>query len=271
MSNEELAVLIQQGQREYIPTLYDHVRKLLTSIAKRYFNKFYGPCARCGITLDDLIQETYFVMLDGARYFKPDSGNKFVSYLTYPMWNHFRKLTGCRTAKRDPLNSADSLDEPLPNADESLTLGDAVPDEDSSAGFDEIDTSMYQTELHSALEKSMEHLAPEQHTAIKCRFYESKTIEQTCGSMGCSREQVRQYEAKALRALRKPKIAKTLKPFLFDEMESEAYRGTGLTAFRDKGMSSVERTTERMDDLRKRFDDTQCLVREYLNIDAGEA
>lgn len=251
MTNEELAVLIQQGQREYIPTLYDQVKKLLTSIAKRYFNKFYGPCARCGITLDDLIQETYLVMMEAIRYFKPDSGNKFLSYLSYPMWNHFQKLTGCKAGKRDPLNNADSLDMPLSNEDESFTLGDTIPDENSGTGFDEVDTGLYQTALHSAMEKSMEQLVPEQQTTIRCRYYENKTLEQTSEVIGCTRERIRQYQAKALRTLRKPKIAKTLKPFLYDEIHCYSLRGTGLQSFKNSGMSSVERTAEHMEEFKR--------------------
>lgn len=175
MTNEDLAVLIQQGQQEYIPTLYDQVKKLLMSIAKRYFNKFYDPCASCGVTLDDLMQESYLVMLEAIRYFKPDSGNKFISYLSYPMWNHFQKLTGCRTCKRDPINYADSLDAPLSSSDDvDYTLGDTIKDENSESGFEAVDKSIYLSSLHDTLEEGIGQLPQSQQTVIRCRYYQKK-------------------------------------------------------------------------------------------------
>ena len=95
----------------------------------------------------------------------------------------------------------------------------------------------------------MEQLAPEQRTVIQCRYYEKRTLNDTGNITGHTREHVRQCEAKALRVFRKPKIARTLIPFLYDEMESYSLRGTGIQAFKNTGMSSTERAADRQEQL----------------------
>ncbi|MVB11344.1 RNA polymerase sigma factor RpoS [Caprobacter fermentans] len=253
MTNEELAVLIQQGHKEYVPELYEQIRKLLTKIAYRYFNRFNDICSRCGITQEDLNQEGYFVMLEAVQGFKPEQGNKFVSYLNFPYWNHFQKLTGCKTSKRDPINNSDSLDKPLSSDDENFTLMDTVEDKNSGTPFDEVERGLYLSSLHDAIEKGLETLDSIQKDTIQCRYYEGKTLDQTGEIIGCSREQVRQHQQKALRTLRKPKTARTLIPFLYDEMDARAYRGTGLSAFRNRGGSAPELTIEQIEEMRRKY------------------
>lgn len=248
VSNEELAALIQQGQREYIPTLYDQVKKLLRCKARDYFNKFYGPCVRCGVELDDLVQEAYLAMLDAVQAFKPDTGNNFTSYLSYPLHNRFRAVTHCKRGIKDPLNQADSLDEPLSTENADFTRGDTIADDNAAAQFNAVETDMYRSALHSAVEKSLGELDPLQSQVIRCRFYENMTLQATGDRIGCKREMVRRQEEKAMHSLRKPKVSRALRPFMYDEMESSAYRGTGLQTFKNTGASATERAAEHMEE-----------------------
>lgn len=252
MSNEELAALIQQGHKEYILPLFEQIQNFLAAKAYRYFNRFYDVCARCGVTVDDIEQEEYFAMMEAVQYFKPDSGNKFLTYCNYPLANHFRVLTGIRTSKREPLNDANSLDAPLSSDDEAFTLVDTIPDKNSAAEFDGIEDKVYRAELHDTLEKGIRRLSEPQQTVIRCRYYQNKTLEQTANEVGCKRDGARQHEAKALRTLRTTKISRELRPFLYDEVYSSALKGTGLQAFKNTQASSVERVFERLDDQRTR-------------------
>jgi RNA polymerase sigma factor (sigma-70 family) len=247
MTNEELAVLIQQGQREYIPALYDQIKKLLHCKARDYFNKFYGPCSRCGVELDDLIQEAYLAMLDAVRAFKPDTKNCFTSYLSYPVLNRFRTLTHCKRGIKDPLNQADSLEEPLSTENADFTRADVIPDESAAEQFEAVETVLYQSALHTAVEQSMEELDPKEREVIQCRYFENMTLQATGDRIGGNRERVRQREQKAFRTFRKPQIARVLKPFLYDELESSAYRGTGLQTFKNTGTSATERAVEHIE------------------------
>jgi len=248
VSNEELAILIQRGQREYIPALYDQVKKLLRYKARDYFNKFYGPCVRCGVELDDLIQEAYLAMLDAVRAFKPDAETSFTSYLSYPLHNRFRAVTHCGRGIKDPLNQADSLDEPLSLGNADFTRGDTIADDNAAAQFNAVETDLYRSALHTAVEKSLGELEPLQSQVVRCRFFENMTLQATGDRIGCKREMVRRQEEKAMHCLRKPKVSRTLRPFLYDEVESSAYRGTGLQTFKYTGTSATERAAEHMEE-----------------------
>ncbi len=253
MTNEKLATLIQQGQREYISELYDRVKKLLNCKARDYFNKFYEPCSRCGVGLDDLYQEAFLAMLDAARSFKPNAGHNFTTYLSYPVTNRFKALTNCRRGKRNPLNNSESLDEPLSSKNGNFTLKDTVQDKNSELGFEDVERNLYQNSLHKALEDQISKLNPISQTVIRCRYYQRQTLEQTGEIIGCSRDVARQHEYKALGTLRKPKAAKALKPFLYFDYESLAYRGTGLSSFKSRGGSAPEIITERAADRLERI------------------
>lgn len=255
MTNEELAILIQQGGQEHIPQLYRQIKRFLISKANGFYRKHFERCIRCGVEVDDLIQEGYFAMLDAVKGFKPEMGYKFMTFLDYPILNRFNALTGLRTAggRNEPLNNCSSLDEPVSEEMEAITLGDTLKDENSILPFDEFEEKEGRKGLHIALENGMQELTEEQRATIQCRYFKKKTLEKTGHVLDCSRERVRQHEQKALRTFRKPRIARTLLPFLHDEMEARAYRGTGLTAFKNTGASSTERTVEYVDDLKKRI------------------
>jgi RNA polymerase sporulation-specific sigma factor len=255
MSNEELALLIQQGQQQYIPQLYTQVEKFIRMKANSFYRNSAIKCSRCGVELDDLIQEGYFAMLEAVKGYKQENEYKFLTYIDYPFLNRYNTLIGNRTgrAKSEPLNNAKSLDEPLGAEDGTFTLSDTITDENSESLFDEALQKGYLQSLHDALEKGMEQLIPEQRTTIQCRYFEKQTLQKTADKIGCSRERVRQHEQKALRVFRKPKIARTLIPFLYDEMESYSLRGTGITAFKHTGASSTERTAEHIEQLERQI------------------
>lgn len=255
MSNEELAALIQQGHKEYIPELYNQVEKFINAKANKFYREFASKCSCCGVDADDLIQEGYLAMLDAIKGYKLDSGFKFLSFINYPIMNRYNVLTGNRNhkAKNNPLNNAKSLDEPLGTEDETLSLSDTIKDDNAEDLFEEMIHKDYLHELHNILEKGMEQMTPEQRTVIQCRYYDKQTLNDTGNITGHTRDHVRQCEAKALRVFRKPKIARTLIPFLYYEAESYSLRGTGLQSFRNSGMSSTERAMEHMNDLEQRF------------------
>ena len=70
LSNEELAMRIKNGEKELLPTLWEQVKNLIAWKAQRYFNH----CSTLGTLhyeLDDLIQESYFAMLQAIEYYEP--------------------------------------------------------------------------------------------------------------------------------------------------------------------------------------------------------
>ena len=123
-SNEELATLIKQGDNGYLPQLWEQVRKIVVMIATKYFNRLEN---KCGLELDDLIQEGYFGVLKAVEYYKPDSEYKFSSYLNLNLKNVFDKMTGIRYGGENDkiLNCALSLDAPIENDCENDSKGRA--------------------------------------------------------------------------------------------------------------------------------------------------
>lgn len=88
---------------------------------------------------------------------------------------------------------------------------------------------------------------PEQSAEIlRLRHYGGLTFAAVGEIHGTPPDRVRQIEAKALRHLRKPNIARTLRPFY----DFDFYCGTSLGSFQHTGMSVQERYVV-MDEKRK--------------------
>ena len=62
MSNEEIAVSIQQGNNELIPELWEQVQKFLYALSSRYVTLYDGLCQSTGVTIEDLKQENVILL-----------------------------------------------------------------------------------------------------------------------------------------------------------------------------------------------------------------
>ena len=83
MSNEELAVLSQQGNREAIAGLWEQAKRLLYQLARRFYGRYGADCcAQRGVTMADLEQECFLALLDAIKGFKPTVGYP-VHHLSY--------------------------------------------------------------------------------------------------------------------------------------------------------------------------------------------
>lgn len=60
MSNEELAMLIQQGHTEYISQLWDNLYRLIYKLCYAMYRKNSDRFSHYGITADDVLQQSYF-------------------------------------------------------------------------------------------------------------------------------------------------------------------------------------------------------------------
>lgn len=59
LTNEQLAELIQQGNDELKPVLWERVKRLLYSFAGKYYYRYTEYCERCGVSEWDLRQQAY--------------------------------------------------------------------------------------------------------------------------------------------------------------------------------------------------------------------
>lgn len=210
MTNEELALRIQSGDAESAGQLWEQVKLLAFKFAGRFLRRSLDRCNRHGVTLDDLQQECFLAVMDAAQAYSPDSGYKFLSFLNFPLKNHFNALIGCRgNQKENPLNNAASLDESLPGAeDPSITMMDAL--EDESVNFTE---ETEESDVQRVVREAVHRLKPFHRFLVERNYFQSFTLEQIAQEAGMDREQVRKHKQQALNELRRDKKIRELEPF----------------------------------------------------------
>ena len=240
MSNEELAVLAQQGDREAAGELWEQVKRLLYRLARRFYAK-YGTdrCNRHGVTLADLEQEAFFALLDAVRGFKPAVEYRFTTYLTRASESRFKACMGLR--KVNPLDVADSLNAPaLDDGERPVEAGDLVPDPQAAGELEAVDDCMELSYYHTTLEAGLAQLEPMQSAILRRRFYDRQTRAQVAEALHITPDMVRREESRALQALRGDRRVLSLA-----YLEAAAYEGTGWNAWYYRQGSVEERLVER--------------------------
>lgn len=209
MTNEELAVLIQSGERDKLLELWKQVRRFVHDRAYKW-SVAVGTAA--GVTVEDLTQAGYLAMMDAVEHFNPAAGYAFNTALGYSLKTEFSMATGVRTKRQqmDPLRSAASLDAPVGDEEDGGVLGDFIEDPQAVQCFEDVETRS----LHDVIEKALQSLTKEQKAVIQCRYYRGLTLEQTSQVLDMDRTAVRTAESKALRALRHPSISRALRAYM---------------------------------------------------------
>ena len=243
MTNEELAIAIQEGRAGYTE-LWEQVHDLIAMLAVKSYTVHEFSCICAGVCVDDLMQCGFFALKDAVKAFMPDGTYKFTSYLNYPLKNHFNTAIGIRTKKIVTLNHSGSLDAPVGEETEGITLGDTIPDESAAEDMEQIIERVYQDNMRNAVENALTTLNDQQREVIRCRFYQSMTAAETAEALEMPDTRIRTIEKSAISTLRRSRARQLLEPFR-DEMRSHhAWHGTGLLAFKYSCASSVERAAE---------------------------
>ena len=235
MSNEELAILAQQGNREAIASLWEQVKRLLYQLARRFYRRYGADCcAKRGVMLADLEQECLLALLDAVRGFKPTAGYQFTTYLTRASESRFKAAMGLR--KHNPLDVADSMNSPaLDDGEHLVEAGDLIPDPQAAGELENIDTTAEREYYHAELDAGLEALPLLQEAVIRGRFYKCQQYQQIAAQVGGSASDVRREVSKGLQALR----ADARIQRLGDEyIAGNAYKHTSFSAWKYGG--SVE-------------------------------
>lgn len=210
-------------------------RQLLEAHAP-YIAKMVKKYARDGVSFDDVYQEGRLGFLHGlVNKFDPDRGIKLITYAgewarsraaryhadhasTIRVPVHLRdaihreargappKTTKDPQRLRDGRNAlyARSLDAPPPGYDEDATLGDLI-----EGGIPSPEAVLEQTDtaqrLQSLLQRAMRGLSDRERRVIAARLLgdQEKTLQEIGDELLCSRERIRQLEARALGKLRR--------------------------------------------------------------------
>ena len=200
MSNEELAVLIQDGDNARILELWQQCNAFIWKQARREIFRLEG---RRGVDVNDLAQCGFLAMLDAAKSFDANAGFAFMTLLGFKIKTAFQEATGCRTERqrREPIDSAVSLETPITDEENGDVLGDVIPDPAAELAFDEVSEADMAYRLHDALENALATLPQEQADALRMKYFEGLPAD----ARACQ---------KGLRALRHPNISKELRGFL---------------------------------------------------------
>lgn len=204
-TNEELAALIQAGDRALLLDLWGQCRRLIW----RYARRWEATARRSGAEIEDLMQAGFCAMLRAVDDFDVTRETKFTTILDYYLKGEFTVTCGLRTERnrRDPLLHASSLDAPLSDSeDETLTLVDTLPDPTAEAAISDVMERDQRDRLRTVLEDALAQLPEDQRTAIRRRYYSGNQVPLSGPEKDLD---AAAYKA-ALRALRHPSRSRLL-------------------------------------------------------------
>lgn len=224
MSNEELVVLIQAGDKELIPELWEQVKRFCFKIAGRYQQQIAENAA---VSMEDLRQECYFAMMDAVQAFKPEAGS-FCNLLQLYVRNQCRGALGLRGRVKYEHYARYSLDAPLPN-NPDLTLGDKLEDDTLPGMTDDLELEELQRDVREAVDR----LPPGWAAIVRHFYYEDLTLQSIADIRGLSRQWTYKMKASAIKALRKD-------PALKDYEDMNYHRHKGVRGYLSSGSSVVE-------------------------------
>ena len=187
-TNEELVLAFQQGDSKALERLWKANQGLFSQICFRYYREFGDVCQRCGVQLEDLQQETFLALREAAQSFNAAKGKKFSAWLGWYVKNRFLGLCGLRGSKR-LLNESVSLDLPVGEEGEAQ-LGDFQSDPGAEEAFDQAEQSIYQQQLHDALEAELDTLPGECAEVIRRVYFGGETRKEIAHQMGCKEDRV---------------------------------------------------------------------------------
>lgn len=182
MTNEELVALIQAGERDKLPELWDQVERFVALQANRLLHAM-GPdkAALAGVEFGDLYNSGYFALVDAVERYDPADGCKFITMLGMRLKSYFSETTGFRLARqrKDPLNSAKSMDARLKENDEdSGAFGDFIPDPKAAQALQAVEDTISRDYTRKAVREALEQLPVEERLAVKAYYYEGRTRRQ---------------------------------------------------------------------------------------------
>lgn len=180
-TNEELA-----AAGDLLP-LWEAVRRLVWQQARRW-------AGIGGAELEDLAQVGFIAMMEAVRTYNPEAG-AFSTWLYQHIRREFTEAAGQHTQrqKRDPLQTAVSLDIPLDEEDGS-TLGELIPDPTAEAAILEV----AERDRGECIRAILGELPADQRRAVIDRYYLGRTVEP-------------KVHAAALRRLRHPSMSRRLR------------------------------------------------------------
>lgn len=254
MTNKELAVRIQQGERELIPQLWEQVVRFITAQAHDYISLRIQNGQRCDGELGDFVDQAFFGFLSAIRLFDPDAGN-FLTILKLAIKTSFSEVAGCRraTQRSDCANVAVSGDAKVTSAD--FCLFDTVQDDRADPAMQVVE-ALYLEQLRTALDRAMQQLPDGQADILRARYYGGLTQKKIAGEFGCTSSNVGRMERAALSTLYADRAQNGLDQFLEEHTNWDLH--VGVKRFKSTHTSSVEEIVFQREELVSRWIKEHC-------------
>lgn len=196
MTNEELAMQIQAGERDRLLELWVQIRRLAMVKAERWVK-----IERGGVTLEDLRQAAFLALYPALETWDGGKG-QFSTWYMIHLKAAFSAATGQRTKRdaMDPLDHAASLDTPLKDEPDSMTLGDIIVDPGAEREMEEIAERDFAAYRREVVRRALQLLPEPQREAVVLRYWKDQPADSKALSA-------------AMRALRNPAISRQLREF----------------------------------------------------------
>ena len=202
MSNEELVALIQAGERDRLPELWEQAEHFVYMAASRQARVLKG---RGGVTAKDLYQSGYIALVASVNTYDPEAGRSFKSWMELYLKRIFAEAGCLHTKKRalDPLHRAESIDAPIKEGDgAAIILSDSIPDTCAAGAFKDVEDRIWLEQLRAALDAALDELPDNLAETLRHSYYMEQTPEQAISALGTSRRTFFRWKEKALHTLR---------------------------------------------------------------------
>ena len=236
MTNEELCQKIRDGDAGALNALWAQTDRLYYTIARSLYARHRERAASCGVEAADCLQVCWFAFLDTVEAYncEREREDRFAAFAGFHVRHHIFALLGLRTARRELLNGADSIDAPIASDKGEFTLAGTLADETSAVPFEEIDNA----DLAREVLERVGALSDERLGIIRRHFWEGRTLTDIAKADGLNPKRVHTLYRDTLRRLRRDER--------LQEIHREFYananftRHTGFQFFKEAQMSSVE-------------------------------
>lgn len=199
MTNEEMAMLIQQGHKEYCSELWERVQKLISMlIGKKSKNRVLPN----DIDSEDLHQCGFFAMLAAVKAYNPDKGYKFNTYLEYHVKNAISETInhGKRVGQNTPTIKEYSYNTTIAGNDREETEHiELMQDENSLYEYEPLEIS----DLQSHVWQAVAELPDRQQEVIRRYFLQGTSLTDIAKEKALSVENIRARKNQGLQMLRR--------------------------------------------------------------------
>lgn len=236
LTNEELAIRIQQGETALIPQLWEQVVKFIAMKAREYISHKEQQGLPCNGEETDLTNQAYFGFLNAIKYFNAEAGN-FLTILNLSIKTSFAEAARYRSAAQRLDGIRESVSGDAPIGETEFSIFDSIPD-CSESTEDLAIAGLYTQQLRNTLDRAMHELPQQQEIILRARYYEDCPVGEVAERLRCTRSNIGQQEQAALSTLYKSRFENGLNEYL--EQNTNYALKVGIKRFKNTGVSAVE-------------------------------